>query len=111
MKTFKFVLSAFFTFVAGVANAGTWTPPVDIEVAYAHTGYGGYGVYQISDTSINPDGCDTTWYVVSKTNNLVFSEIYALMLAAYTSGKQVRLFIDGCSPHNHPEIQHVKTVE
>jgi hypothetical protein len=96
---------------ASVANAGAWTPAVDIEVAYAHGAYGGYGMYQISDTSVNPSNCSDVWYVLSKQDNPVFSEIYSLMLVAYTSGKKVRLYIAGCSPHNHPEIQHVKMVD
>ncbi len=96
---------------SNLLNAGTWKPPVDINVAYAHNQHGGYGIYQISDTSVNPDNCNSAWYVVSKQNNPVFSEIYSLMLAAHLSGKKVKLWISGCSPHNHPEIQHAKTVE
>ncbi|SDK25253.1 hypothetical protein [Microbulbifer yueqingensis] len=110
-RAFQAILPAFALFTVP-ASAGTWTPPVDIEVAYAHSGHGGYGIFQISDASVNAD-CDPTWYVVSKLDNPAFSEIYALMLAAYTSGKQVRLWVEGCSPHTsdgYPLIQHVKTV-
>ncbi|MBB5211998.1 hypothetical protein [Microbulbifer hydrolyticus] len=111
MKKAKQIIILAALLLPTVVIAGEWTPPVDIKVSYVHLNHGGYGFYEISDTSRNPDNCNTSWYVVSKQNNPIFNEIYSLMLASHMSGKQVRLFIQGCSPHGHPEIMHVKTVK
>lgn len=73
-----------------------------------HKDHGGYLILGVSDKSTNPDGCNAVWYVVSKQDNPVFSEIYSLMLTAHAAGKQVKVWIKGCSPHNHPLIQHAK---
>ncbi|TQV87085.1 hypothetical protein [Aliikangiella coralliicola] len=92
--------------------SATWTAPVEIKTVYLHTQHGGYGVFIFSDMSVNPAKCsNTAYYVISKTNNVLFNEIYSLMLANYTTGKKVRVWLDNstCSPHNHPLIIHART--
>jgi len=82
-----------------------------VVVTYAHTAHGGYGVFQLENMSANPDLCTSPgYYVLSKTNNPVFDEIYSMLLAAHMAGKKVQVWTSGCSPHNHMEIQHARIV-
>ncbi|NVJ60824.1 MAG: hypothetical protein HWE27_10550 [Gammaproteobacteria bacterium] len=94
------------------AFAGSWANPSKVTVSYAHTAHGGYGVFRLEDMSVNPDGCSNpVYYVVSKQSNPVFEEIYSLLLAAHMSNKTVHVWLNGCSPHNHPVIQHARVLD
>ena len=109
-KIIMLVVAGVMTFATSVVEAGGWTLASKVEVVYLHKHHGGYGVFQLGDMSYNSDNCSNmTYYVVSKQNNPVFEEIYSLLLAAHVSGTKVKLWVSGCSPHNHPEIQHAKT--
>lgn len=93
------------------AKAFGWTSPGEVEVVYAHKSHGGYGVFTLSSSIYNPNECpNPNYYVVSKQNNPMFDEIYSLLLAAHMSDKKVQVWLSGCSPHNHPEIHHARTV-
>lgn len=89
-----------------------WTTAGNVRVSYVHNQHGGYGVFQLENMSSNPDKCTSpTYYVVSKVNNPVFDEIYSMLLAAHLSEKKVQVWLSGCSPHNHAEIQHARIVQ
>lgn len=105
----SFILSTFF--LPLFAFSGQWSHSGKVLVTYAHTSHGGYGVFQLENMSTNPDNCTSPgYYVVSKANNPVFSEIYSLLLAAHMSGKKVQVWVSGCSPHNHMLIQHARVI-
>lgn len=111
MKILKSIVSLAL-FSLSYSSYAAWTPPEKIETVYLHTQHGGYGVFIISNMDTNPAKCSNpAYYVLSETNNVLFSEIYSLMLANYTSGKKVRVWLDDsqCSPHNHPLIIHART--
>jgi len=94
------------------AFSGQWSAASKVLVTYAHTAHGGYGVFQLESMNTNPDNCTSpAYYVVSKANNPVFDEIYAMLLAAHLSEKKVQVWVSGCSPHNHMEVHHARLVQ
>lgn len=104
-----FAVFAFLALISGYSHAGTWTVWSNVRETYVHTQYGGYGFFGVTDNSVNPNNCSaTTWYSVSKQDNPNFNEIYSLMVAAHVSGKKVRFWVEGCSPHNYPLIHHAQ---
>jgi hypothetical protein len=111
MNYFKLSFIGVLLTLSVFSNARQWTPSTNIKVTYVHNAHGGYGVFQLDDMSTNPSNCTSpSYFVLSKANNPVFDEIYALMLAAHMSGKKVQVWTSGCSPHNHMEIQHARVV-
>ena len=89
-----------------------WTSAENIETVYLHTQHNGYGVFLLSKMGDNPAKCSNpAYYVLSKENNVLFSEIYSLMLTNHVAGGKVRVWIDDsqCSPHNHPLIIHARS--
>tara|TARA_R110002060_G_scaffold880_3_gene2101 strand:+ start:2424 stop:2762 length:339 start_codon:yes stop_codon:yes gene_type:complete len=112
MNIFKSLIVLFFTMLSSSAFSGEWSIASKVLVTYAHSSSGGYGVFQLENMTINPNTCTSPmYYVVSKVNNSVFDEVYSMLLAAHLSEKKVQVWIAGCSPHNHPEIQHARLVE
>jgi len=111
----KLMMSVFLIVSSSYVNivlASGWAPAGKVTTTYAHTAHGGYGVFKLSNMTYNSDNCaNPVYYVVSKQNNPIFDEIYSLLLAAHMSGKNAQVWISGCSPHNHPEIQHARIVE
>lgn len=93
---------------SSVTIAGQWTPEVAIETLYIHKKYGGFTLLKVSDSSTNPDDCDTNWYAIEKSENPVFEDQLSVLLTAYTTERKVQLWVEGCSPHNSPLIHHVK---
>lgn len=112
MKIFKCLIVLIFTLLSSSAFSGEWSVASKVLVTYAHAGSGGYGIFQLENMTINPDSCtNPMYYVVSKEQNPVFDEVYSMLLAAHLSEKKVQVWVAGCSPHNHPEIQHARLVE
>lgn len=55
------------------------------------------GLYLRFEAMINPDGCTNTDFIFLPLSDPMFDQFYALMLAAYTTGKPVEYWVDGCS--------------
>ena len=99
-------------FASFSAYSGQWTGVQTIKDMYIHSSDGGHALVKFPDMSINPYQCNNQdlHYIVDKANNPVFSEIYSLLLTAYTTKENVQLFLgNNCSVHGHPMIEHVRT--
>jgi len=52
---------------------------------------------------VNPDGCGRSDHLLLRPSDPFFKEMYAMLLAAHTAGKPVRIHVEGCD-QNFPVI-------
>lgn len=84
--------------------AGEWNSWGKVEEIYTYPARN--GVYFKLDNHVNPDSCASSAYVMLSKDNLLFSETYSLLLAAYSAKKSVTVFVAGCDG-NYPKIDMV----
>lgn len=84
-----------------------WSGNTSIKQIYPHSANNTDGtIYFIFEKMINPGGCNKSGLVALKRNNQLSSEIYAMMLSAAVSGREVSYYIIGCDAHGYPELRH-----
>ena len=81
-------------FFSSLCYAGGWSESVtptriDIERSGGFMVYGGFG---------NAGGCSVTNMVYVQIGHPQYKEIYAAILAAFTAGKKVQMYIHSCGP-------------
>ncbi len=76
-------------------QSGEWSLTSNITQVYLHKDYQGYALISMSDeVKVNPGECkNNSHYAIMKNDNAIFSEMYSMMLAAYMSGKKVKVYI------------------
>ncbi|ALN78455.1 hypothetical protein LA76x_0293 [Lysobacter antibioticus] len=92
-------LSAFAAQAGGVTVHGKIT---EVQVWPAHD-----GALVRHQTMINPDGCPRTDLFLIRQGSPMFKEIYALLVSAHASNKQVQVHINGCDQQGFPVITAV----
>jgi hypothetical protein len=90
----KIILSVAFLLVSSVSLAGAWTAwavPVRVDVVRSEgiMVYGSFG---------NPDGCSESDQFFVAMSHPQYSQIYAAVVVAMTSGRQVMVYADSCGP-------------
>jgi hypothetical protein len=63
-------------------------------------GFNTGGFYLYGDNWANPNNCTETGVMVLKDTDSNYDKAYSLLLAAYTSGKEVYGLSDGCITHD-----------
>lgn len=85
--------------------AGEWSDLGKITLVYPKPSRN--GIYFKHDNMVS-DGCSEKSYLFLDANQALFKESYSLLLAAYSSGKNVRIYVEGCQPaHNYPLIKEI----
>jgi hypothetical protein len=84
-----------------------WSGNTSIKQIYPHSENNKDGtIYLMFEKMINPGGCSKPNLIALKRSNQLSSEIYAMMLSAAVSGRQVSYYIVGCDAHGYPELRH-----
>jgi hypothetical protein len=97
----RFITIAVLCISAFAAHAGGYTAPgkiVSVQVWPAHN-----GVLVQHQNMINPDGCTRTDHLILRPADPFFKEMYAMLLSAHASNKQVQLHVSGCE-QNFPIV-------
>ena len=91
--------------------AGGWSGFTKVSSIYPHSTNNIDGtMYFTFGTMINPGGCANSSLIALKKSNNLSSEMYSLILLAFTSGKQVNYYASGCGTSGYPEMLHVRVV-
>ena len=103
-----YALVAALAFAAASSSAHAYTVGNKaIESVHVNSGSGIY--FKTSEAMVNPDSCaQTAWYHVNR-NSSYEKEIYAMLLAAQTSGRNITFFLDGCESTSYPRVTWVRT--
>jgi hypothetical protein len=88
-------LSAFVAQAGGVTTLGKIN---SVQIWPAHN-----GVLIQHQNMINPDGCGRSDHLLLRPSDPFFKEMYAMLLSAQASGKQVQLHVNGCE-QNFPVV-------
>lgn len=78
--------------------AAGWTSPLPTTEIYPAPGYNGVLVKQSSMT--NPDGCAGSAYYLLKKDNIMFDELYALLMSSQARQSNIRFHLNGCAGVN-----------
>ena len=96
MNKILFAIVAFFV-IASSSNAGGWVSINTItKAAFNSTGFYMYGNWAVP----SGNGCTNNDAVVLLSNDGNYDKAYALLLTAYTTGKKVKGWSDGCTSHD-----------
>lgn len=109
MKFFK-VAALCLVFVCIGAWAAGWSSSLTVTEIYPAPSYNGILIKQSS--MINPDSCASAAYYLLKKDNVLFNEIYTLLVSAQARKSNVRIHVSGCTGVNdtdntYPEINQV----
>ena len=93
-----YLLSVFVTFslCSAFVNAGGALGYNNIT----SVSFQGVGFFLTADSWENPNSCTKSNSVVLLNTDVNYDKAYALLLAAYMSGKQVAGYSDGCADHD-----------
>lgn len=97
----RFIATAVLCLSAFGAHAGGYTAPgklVSVQIWPAHN-----GVLVQHQNMVNPDGCIRTDQFILRPSDPFFKEMYAMLLSALASNKQVQLHVSGCE-QNFPIV-------
>jgi|GEM_PF-6631624 len=89
----RFIATAVLCLSAFAAQAGGATPPgkiTSLQIWPAH------GVLIQHQNMVNPDGCGRSDHLLLRPSDPFYKEMYAMLLSAQASGKQVELRLNGC---------------
>ncbi len=97
-----------FVFAVGFSPAHAYTVSNrTIESIHVNSTSGIY--FKTSEAMVNPETCtQDAWYHVAR-NSSYEKEIYAMLLAAQTSGTKIRFYLDGCENDIYPRVTWVRT--
>lgn len=56
----------------------------------------------------NPNGCGKDNAVILKNTDPNFDKAYAMLLAAYMAGKQIKAYSDGCHTFDEQTYNHIR---
>ena len=103
IRWFVVVLSLIIT---PASFAGGWGNKVTTITGF-YVWSNGYAHFGVSDVE-NPDGCGNTRFLTLDNNSSNFKELYATVMAAYTAGKTVQLYYNGCTQSgSYPLIEAI----
>lgn len=69
------------------------------------------GFYLYADSWQNPNGCENTDAIVLQSSDPNYDKAFALLLAAYMSGKRIRGYSDTCVTHDGKTYNMVRGVK
>lgn len=89
------------------ANAAGWSGASLVREIYPAPGHN--GVFIRIESHVNPDGCASPSYYFLEKSNVLFNQIFALLMAAQARQAAINLQLVGCGGNNnlHPIIYQV----
>lgn len=103
----KCLVVSIIALIALESNAGVWSGDTEIRQIYPHSKNNSDGaIYFRFNELVDSSDCSNKSLIALKKNNNLSSEIYALMLMAFTANKKVRYYVEGCDAHGYPELLH-----
>lgn len=99
------VAGGLFIFGSQFAHAGGWGTKVTTVTGF-YTWSNGDAHFRVADME-NPDKCITPHYLTIDSNAPHFKELYVTLMAAYTAGKTVQIFYNGCNSSNYPLVNAI----
>jgi len=100
--TFILATTMFFntsSYAAGYTGAG--------QVQIMQSAYGGW-LIRVSGANENPDGCAKANVLLSPSH-AQYDELYSMILAAYSSGKEININVSDCAPSGHKIFNFIYT--
>lgn len=108
IKKIVLCLCVLFVFTSSPVLAGEWSGATGVIRIYPHSTNNTNGtVYYSFDVMKNPSGCQNGTLIALKKSNNLSSEIYSLLLMAFTTKLKVNYYVDGCDATGYAELLHV----
>jgi len=103
-------LALVFSLVFSSFAYGDWSGPVSITQIYPHSTNNDGTIYLKFTKMINPSDCSRPSLIALTSDNKLFSEIYSLLMMAYTTDTKVTYYVEGCDNSSWPKLLHIQTV-
>ncbi|WP_325892444.1 hypothetical protein [Grimontia sp. NTOU-MAR1] len=86
-----------------------WSGGTNLKTIYPHSHNNGVGtVYYSFEKMINPSNCTHGWLIALRKDNKLSSEIYSLLLTAFTTDTKVNYYVGGCDDAGFPVMHHIQ---
>ncbi|WP_299020020.1 hypothetical protein [uncultured Photobacterium sp.] len=109
MKIVKVISVLFLIMTSSSISAAIWSGGTEVLEIYPHTNNNVDGtIYFRFGKMVNPSNCQRSDMIALKKSNKVSSELYSLILTAFTTGKRVNYYVETCDQHGYPELIHAK---
>jgi len=107
MKLSLRILTGVLIFTSGFASAAGWSGASTIDTLYPSPSHNGILIKH--NSMPNPDGCPSSSYYILSKDNILFSEIYSLLLSSQARKSSINLQLVDCSGQNNtfPSINQV----
>lgn len=103
MKNIKWGILIFVFLTAGNAFSAGYVG--DGTVHFMQNAYGGW-IFSTNGSDDNPDQCLNNT-VILESSHQQYKEIYSFLLAAYTSGKEVNIYVNGCNTAGYKKLDFI----
>ena len=77
-----------------------------VKVLHVNSGGGFY--FETNEAMLNPDACTNSGFYHIARDTKFEKEIYAMLLATYTTGASITFYLDGCEA-NYPKVIWMRT--
>lgn len=105
MKYFLIILITLSPF----AYSSQWSGSTEVKVIYPHSTNNGVGtIYFVFEKMINPSECQKDSLIALRKDNKLSSEIYSLILAAFTSNANINYYVVSCDDAGYPILHHAR---
>ena len=107
LKFYTLAVMLFTVLVSAELEAGGWNGAANVKKIYPHSINNTDGtVYYAFDVMKNPDTCEKSSLMALKKSNNLSSEIYSLILTAFTTKTKVNIYVGGCDAGGYPVLLH-----
>lgn len=91
------------------ALSQTWSGSTEVKKIYPHSHNNGVGtIYYSFERMINPSNCKEGWLIALRKDNKLSSEIYSLLLTAFSTDAKINYYVGGCDDAGFPILHHVQ---
>ena len=104
-KHYQTAILAIVLMFSSLSHAGGYTGNGQVQLM--QSAYGGW-LMRLSGANDNPDNCDKPNILLPPTHPQ-YEEIYSMILAAYSAGKEINVHVSGCATSGHKNFNFIYT--
>ncbi len=86
---------------SSATTAGDWSGSFKVTELYPSPDNNGVLIKQ--DVMVDPDSCGFDSFYVLEKDNVLFSQMFSLLMSAQARGAEVQIHLAGCSTHATPK--------